>query len=56
MIKSDQISSFFKTSGPEITFLSNYDHFEDFDVKRKNAPARNSKQPRQSREETKTIQ
>ena len=49
MIKSDPISSFFKKSGPQIGFLIKYVHFEEYDVKRKkeNAPARNSKQPRQ---------
>ena len=43
MIKSEQISSFFKKSGPEITFLTKYDHFEEYDVKKKEkAPARNA--------------
>ena len=38
MIKSDQISSFFKKSGPEITFLTIYDHFDNYDVKKKKRP------------------
>ena len=43
MIKSDQISSFFKKSGPEITFLTNYYLFGQYDVTtKKNAPARNA--------------
>ena len=33
MIKSDQISSFFKNPGPESLFLTNYDHFEKYEVK-----------------------
>ena len=40
MIKSDKISSFFKKSGPEITFLTIYDLFGEYDVKKEKTPLR----------------